>query len=165
MEVEDPTKLPSSGDSRAPMSDHYNLLLYYDRSPESASALLRVIRLGAALTATVHVLSVAEIDLGIGDSVGCISAMARLEIEGEARLALEEALEHLGERGIVAHGHIATGNVVDSMARYAGLLHVYLLVLGYRSPRGLAKWLGRPSHHAALVKRAAGRAVAMVPLD
>jgi nucleotide-binding universal stress UspA family protein len=51
------------------------------------------------------------------------------------------------------------------MANYAGLLNADLLVLGHRNPRGLARWLGQPSNHAELVKRAAGRAVITVPLD
>ena len=147
------------------MPDHFNLLVYYDGSPESRLALLRVTRLGCALTATVHVLSVVDIGSAVGCSVGYLSEMACLQMEGAAKQVLKEALDHLRESGTVARGYVAAGNVVDSMARYAGLLNVDLLVLGYRSPRGLAKWLGRPSHHAALVKRAAGRAVAMVPLD
>jgi hypothetical protein len=35
------------------MPNHFNLLVYYDGSPESRSALLRVTRLGFALAATV----------------------------------------------------------------------------------------------------------------
>jgi nucleotide-binding universal stress UspA family protein len=50
------------------MPDHYNLLVYYDGSPESRSALLRATRLGYALTATVHVLSVVDIGSAIGSS-------------------------------------------------------------------------------------------------
>ena len=151
------------------MSDHYNLLLYYDGSPESRSALLRVTRLGHALAATVHVLSVVDIEAAIGYSVGFISNMACLQLEGEARRLLNDALAHLEECGIVALGHVATGSVVDSMARYAGLLDADLLVLGHRNPRGLARWWGQAARlaapHVALLERAAGRAVITVPMD
>lgn len=165
IEIEDPAKLPSSLDSRAPMPDHHNFLLYYDGTPESRSALLRVTRLGYALDATVHVLSVVDIDSAVGYCIGYISDMACLQLEDGAKRALNEALEHLRESGIVARGHIATGNVVDSMTRFAGLLNADLLVLGHRNPRGLARWFGHPSHHAALVQRAKGRVVITVPLD
>jgi nucleotide-binding universal stress UspA family protein len=165
MEITDPAKLPSSHDSRVPMPDHYNLLVYYDGSPESRSALLRATRLGCALTATIHVLSVVDIGSAVGSSVGYVTDMACVQMEGATKLVLKEALDHLRESGTVAHGYVAAGNVVDSMARYAGLLDADLLVLGHRNPRGLARWLGQPSNHAELVKRAAGRAVITVPLD
>ncbi|MGF6992325.1 universal stress protein [Paraburkholderia sp. GAS32] len=148
-----------------PMPDHYNLLVYYDGSPESRSALLRVTRLGYALTATVHVLSVVDIGSAVGCSVGYLSDMACLQMEGAAKQVLKEALDHLRASGTVARGYVAAGNVVDSMARYAGLLNADLLVLGHRNPRGLARWWSQPSNHAELVKRAAGRAVITVPLD
>ena len=148
-----------------PMPDHFNLLVYYDGSPESRLALLRVTRLGCALTATVHVLSVVDIGSAVGCSVGYLSEMACLQMEGAAKQVLKEALDHLRESGTVARGYVAAGNVVDSMARYAGLLNADLLVLGHRNPRGLARWWGQPSNHTELVKRAAGRAVITVPLD
>jgi nucleotide-binding universal stress UspA family protein len=147
------------------MPDHYNLLVYYDGSPESRSALLRVTRLGYALTATVHVLSVVDIGSAVGCSVGYVSDMACVQMEGTAKQVLMEALDHLKDSGMVARGYVAVGNVADSMARYAGLVDADLLVLGHRNPRGLARWWGQPSNHAQLVKRAAGRAVITVPLD
>jgi nucleotide-binding universal stress UspA family protein len=147
------------------MPNHFNLLVYYDGSPESRSALLRVTRLGFALAATVHVLSVVDIGSAVGSSCGYISDVTCLQMEGAAKETLKEALDHLRASGTVARGHVAVGNVVDSMARYAGLLNADLLVLGHRNPRGLARWLGQPSNHAELVKRAAGRAVVTVPLD
>ncbi|MFM0556734.1 universal stress protein [Paraburkholderia sediminicola] len=147
------------------MPDHYNLLVYYDGSPESRSALLRVTRLGYALTATVHVLSVVDIGAAVGGSLGYLSDVACSQMEGAAKQTLKEALDHLRESGTVARGYVAVGNVVDSMANYASLLNADLLVLGHRNPRGLARWLGQPSNHAELVKRAAGRAVITVPLD
>jgi nucleotide-binding universal stress UspA family protein len=151
--------------TEAPMADHYNLLMYYDGSPESRSALRRVTHLGYALAATVHVLSVVNIGSAVGSSLGYLSNMACLQIEGTAREILNEALDLLRESGTVARGYVAVGNVVDSMARYAGLLNADLLVLGHRNPRGLAKWWGQPSNHVELVKRAAGRVVITVPFD
>jgi nucleotide-binding universal stress UspA family protein len=147
------------------MHDHSNLLLYYDGSPESRSALLRVTRLAYALSATVHVLSVVDIGLAVGSSLGNLSDVACRQIEGMVTQTLQEALDHLTENGTVARGYVAAGNVVDSMGRYAGLLNADLLVLGYRNPRGMARWWAPPSHHAELVKRSAGRAVITVPLD
>ena len=147
------------------MPVYHNLLIYYDGSPESRSALLHVTRLGFALDATVHVLSVVDIGSAVGASVGYISDMACLRIEGDAKQTLKEALDHLRESGTVARGYIAAGNVVDSMARYAQILNADLLVLGHQNPRGLARLWGHPPNHAQLVKRAAGRAVITVPLD
>jgi nucleotide-binding universal stress UspA family protein len=165
MKIDGLAKPPSSRDLRVLMPDHYNLLLYYDGSPESRSALLRVTRLGNALAATVHVLSVVDIDSVVGYCIGFVSDMACRHLEDEANRVLNEALQHLGDSGIVARGHVAAGNVVDNMARFAGLLNADLLVLGHRNPRGLASWFSNLSRHAALVERAVGRVVITVPLD
>jgi nucleotide-binding universal stress UspA family protein len=86
-------------------------------------------------------------------------------MEGAARQALKEALDHLRESGTVARGHVAAGNVVDSMARHAALIDADMLVLGHRNLHGLARWLSAPSSYAELVRRVAGRAVITVPLD
>jgi nucleotide-binding universal stress UspA family protein len=147
------------------MRDHYNLLVYYDGSPEARSALLRVTRLAHALRATVHVLSLVDIGLAVGSSLGNLSDVACRQIEETVRLILQEALDHLTESGTVARGYVETGSVVDSMATYAGLLDADLLVLGHRNARGIARWWATPSHHTELVKRSAGRAVITVPLD
>lgn len=147
------------------MSSNYNLLVYYDGSPESRSALLRTTHLGCALTATVHVLSVVDIGSAVGSSFGYLSDIVCSQIESEARQTLKEAMDHLGRSGTVGRGYVAVGNVVDSMARYAVLLNADMLVLGHRNTRGLARWWAQPSNHAELVKRAAGRAVITVPLD
>jgi nucleotide-binding universal stress UspA family protein len=147
------------------MPVYHNLLIYYDGSPESRTALLHVTRLGSALAATVHVLSVVDVGSAVGASFGYMSDMACLQIEGRAKQILKEALDHLKQSGTIARGYVAAGNVVDSMARYAKILDADLLVLGHRNQRGLAGWWGQPANHAELVKRAAGRAVITVPLD
>jgi nucleotide-binding universal stress UspA family protein len=64
------------------MPDHFNLLVYYDGSPESRSALMRATRLGRALAATVHVLSVVDIGSAVGFSVGYISDLACVQMRG-----------------------------------------------------------------------------------
>ena len=158
-------EIPFTARFEGPMPDQYNLLVYYDGSPESKSALLRVTRLGCALTATVHVLSVVDIGSAVGSCLGHLSDVACSQMESAIRQTLKEALDHLAESGMVAQGYVAMGNVVDNMATYAGLIDADLLVLGHRNSRGLAKWLGQPAHHVQLVKRAAGRAVITVPLD
>lgn len=65
------------------MPAYCNLLVYYDGSPESRSALVHVARLGAALSATVHVLSVADIGSAVGSCFGYLSDIACLHIEGD----------------------------------------------------------------------------------
>jgi nucleotide-binding universal stress UspA family protein len=50
------------------MPVYHNLLIYYDGSPESRTALLHVTRLGSALAATVHVLSVVDVGSAVGAS-------------------------------------------------------------------------------------------------
>lgn len=147
------------------MPDHYNLLVYYDGSPESRSALVRAGRLALALNATVHVLSLVDIGLAVGSSFGNLSDVACRQMEGAVEMILREALDHLKESGTDAHGYVAMGNVVDSMATYAASLNADLLMLGHRNARGLAKWWGQPANHTELVKRCAGRAVITVPLD
>lgn len=147
------------------MPVYRNLLVYYDGSPESRSALLHVAQLGSALAATVHVLSVIDIGTAVGASLGYMSDVVCLQMEGDAKQTLNEALDHLRDSGTVARGYVGAGNVVDNIARYAQILNADLLVVGHRNQRGLAGWWREPANHAQLVKRAAGRAVITVPLD
>jgi nucleotide-binding universal stress UspA family protein len=147
------------------MPVYHNVLVYYDGSTESRSALPHVARLGSALATTVHVLSVVDVGSAVGASLGYLLDMACLQMEDNAKQALKEALDYPRESGTVARGYLAAGNVVDSMARYARMLNAELLVLGHRNQRGLAGLWPQPANHAELVKRAAGRAVITVPLD
>lgn len=147
------------------MPVYHDVLVYYDGSNESRAALQYVARLGSALAATVHVLSVVDIGSSVGASLGYLSDMACLQIEGNAKQTLKEALDYLRESGTVARGYLAAGHVVDSMAEYAQVLNAELLVLGHRNQRGLAGLWPQSANHAELVKRAAGRAVITVPLD
>jgi nucleotide-binding universal stress UspA family protein len=77
------------------MHHHYNLLAYYDGAAESRSALLRATRLGYALTATVHVLSVVDIGSVVGCSLRYLPDLAYLQMEGVVKQTLTEALNHL----------------------------------------------------------------------
>jgi nucleotide-binding universal stress UspA family protein len=61
-------------------------------------------------------------------------------IESAAQLVLREALDLTTRSGLMAAGHVAFGNVVDSIVTHADLLNADVIVVGHRTRRGLARW-------------------------
>jgi len=69
------------------------------------------------------------------------------------RKLLDESLERLKARGVVAEGYLATGNTLDQIAAYAKRLAIDLIVLGhYPQPAGGFWWSG-PQQRASLAER------------
>jgi nucleotide-binding universal stress UspA family protein len=147
------------------MRGYQNILIYYDGSEEAESALRRVGGLGSALTAQIHVITVADMASAIAWSAGMLSHIAYDRLESTARLVLDEALDTMTQCGIVAAGHMAYGNVVDSIVKRADLLNADVIVVGHRRRRGLARWWSTSPTHAELLERASGRAVMAVPTE
>jgi nucleotide-binding universal stress UspA family protein len=147
------------------MQGQKNMLIYYDGSEEAGSALRRVGRLAPALAAQIHVLTVADIASAMAWSTGMLTDIAYDRIESAARLVLHEALDIMTKSGLMAAGHVAFGNVVDSIVKHADLLNADVIVVGHRSRRGLARWWSASPTHAELLERASGRAVMAVPME
>ena len=147
------------------MNSDQRILIYYDGSAEAKSALVRAGRMAVALDAHTHVLTVVDTGTSVVSTAGLLCDLAYVGIENTTRDLLKEALDQMSESGIVVSGHIAVGNVVESIARHAEMLDVDLLVVGYRNRRGFARWLGAAATYTGLVERAKGRTVVTVPLE
>ena len=74
-----------------------------------------------------------------------------------------EALDHLEESGVPVRGHMACGDVVDSISTHAGMLDSDILVVGHRTRTGLSRWWNRGVAHDHLMARCNGRLVVSIP--
>jgi nucleotide-binding universal stress UspA family protein len=132
------------------------VLLCYDGSAAGRRALKRGAELAILFGAQVHVLAV--VPSGVADAAVIASAggNACLSVEDSHgyRKLLDQSLEWLKERGVVAQGYLATGNTPDQIVACAKRLAVDLIVLGhYPRPSGGFWWSG-PQQRASLAERA-----------
>ncbi|SAL72686.1 stress-like protein [Caballeronia udeis] len=141
------------------------ILLYYDGSREARSALHRAADLALAFEAHTDILAVAPIESAIAASVGCLSDLAFIQIQDATLAVLQEALDHMTDSCISAHGHMAYGDVMRSISTHASLLNADMLVVGHRTRSRLTRWLGRGLAHSELVERCNGLAVVTIPCD
>jgi nucleotide-binding universal stress UspA family protein len=136
------------------MTSDQRILIYYDGTEEARSA----------LDAHTHVLTVVDTGAAIMSTAGLLCDLAYVGIENTTRDLLKEALDHMKASDIMVTGHIAVGNVVNSIAQHAEMLDADLLVVGHRIRRGIARWLGGPATYSELVERSKGRTVITVAL-
>jgi nucleotide-binding universal stress UspA family protein len=141
------------------------ILLYYDGSNESRSALHRAADLARALDAHTDILTVANTELAIAASAGYLTEMAFVQIRDSTLNVLQDAIDRMEKHGISAHGHLAHGDIVSNISRYANLLSTDLLVIGHRTRSRLKRWLGWETVHAELLERCNGLAVVTIPCD
>ncbi len=147
------------------MSKPSRILLYYDGTREARVALQRAADFAHALDAHTDVLAVVDTGAALAATGWYLSDLACATIQDQALITLREALDHMAGNGIEAKGHVAFGDVVDSISRHAGMLNSDMLVVGHR-PRGkLARWLGGGYAHTDLVERCSGRVVVTIPCD
>jgi nucleotide-binding universal stress UspA family protein len=116
------------------------ILLAYDGSRETSTALCEGAELARRCGARVHVLAIMPMPLGIaaGEAFN-----AGIIIENEIaryRGILDDGLAKIREKGLRADGHIVSGDPVEQIARHARDLDADLVVLGHVPRRGLARW-------------------------
>ncbi len=130
------------------------VLLCYDGSEAGRRALKRGAELAIVLGAHVHVLSI--IPSGLADAAVIAGATGHACLVDDSRgyrKLLDESLEWLKGRGVVAEGYLATGNTLDQIAACAKRLAIDLIVLGhYPQPEGGFWWSG-PQQRASLAER------------
>jgi len=130
------------------------VLLCYDGSEAGRRALKRGAELAILLGAQVHVLSI--IPTGVADAAVMAGATGHACLVDDSRgyrKLLDESLEWLKARGVVAEGYLAAGNTLDQIAAHAKRLTVDLIVLGhYPRPAGGFWWSG-PQQRASLAER------------
>ncbi len=128
------------------------VLLCYDGSETGRRALKRGAEL--AILLGVHVLSI--IPSGVANAAVFAGATGHVCLVDDSRgyrKLLDESLEWLKARGVIAEGYLATGSTLDQIAAYAKRLAIDLIVLGhYPQPTGGFWWSG-PQHRASLAER------------
>jgi nucleotide-binding universal stress UspA family protein len=130
------------------------VLLCYDGLDAGRRALERGADLAILLGAHVHVLSI--IPSGVANAAviaGATGHACLVDHAGGYRKLLDESLQWLKARGVIAEGYLSTGNTLDQIAAHAKRLAIDLIVLGhYPQPAGGFWWSG-PRQRASLAER------------
>jgi nucleotide-binding universal stress UspA family protein len=130
------------------------VLLCYDGSDAGRRALKRGAKLAILLGAQVHVLSIIPSAAAAAEAVARSTGHACLVDDSQyyGKL-LDESLQWLKTRGVIAEGYLAAGDTLDQIAAYAKRLAVDLIVLGhYPQPAG-GFWWSSARQRASLTER------------
>jgi nucleotide-binding universal stress UspA family protein len=122
------------------MACYKKILLCYDGTREGRKALRCGADLALDLKAETHLLSVVDMRTSIAQSAGLLTDVACVRFEEAAREILQEGVDWLTERGVVAQGHFAFGHPIDEITRFANDLKADLVVVGHRARSGLSRW-------------------------
>jgi nucleotide-binding universal stress UspA family protein len=120
------------------------VLLCYDSTEAGRRALRRGAELAILLGAQVFVLSI--VPTGVADAAvvaGAAGHVCIVDGAAEIRKLLNESIEWLKARGVVAEGYLASGEYIDQIIAFSKRLTVDLIVLGhYPQPKGGFWWSG-----------------------
>lgn len=130
------------------------VLLCYDGSDAGRRALKRGAELAILLGAQVYVLSIIPSNVANAAVIAGVTGHACLVDDSRGyRKLLDQSLEWLKGRGVVAEGYLAAGNTLDEIVAYSKRLAIDLIVLGhYPRPSGGFWWSG-PQQRASLAER------------
>jgi nucleotide-binding universal stress UspA family protein len=130
------------------------VLLCYDGTATGRRALRRGAELAILLGAEVCVLSIAPAGVGNAAVVAGAAGHACIVDEaGENRRLLDESVDWLKARGVVAQGYLAAGDYIDQIIDFSKRLSIDLIVLGhYPQAKGGFWWSG--TQRASLGERA-----------
>jgi len=130
------------------------VLLCYDGSEAGRRALRRGAELAIFLGAQVHVLSI--IPEGVANAAMIATATGHACVVDDSRgyrKLLDQSIEWLRQRGVVAEGYLASGNILDQIVAHAKRLTIDLIVLGhYPQPKG-GFWWSSAQQRASLTER------------
>ena len=120
------------------------VLLCYDGTEAGRRALRRGAELAVLLGAQVYVLSI--VPTGVANAAVLAGAAGQACIVDEAaefRKLLNESIDWLKARGVIADGYLANGDYVDQIIAFSNRLSIDLIVLGhYPRPSGGPWWSG-----------------------
>jgi nucleotide-binding universal stress UspA family protein len=122
------------------MVSYRRILLCYDGSLEGRKALHCGAGLAFDLQAETHLLAVVNIGAPIASNAATLIGFASDDFENAARTILQEGVDCLIERGLIAQGHFAIGDPVSEIAIHAETLKADLVVVGHRCRRSLFRW-------------------------
>jgi nucleotide-binding universal stress UspA family protein len=120
------------------------VLLCYDSTEAGRRALHRGAELAVLLGAQVYVLSI--VPTGVANAAVLAGAAGQACIVDEAadfRKLLNESIDWLKARGVIADGYLANGDYIEQIVEYSNRLNIDLIVLGhYPRPSGGLWWSG-----------------------
>ncbi|MDP9010592.1 MAG: universal stress protein [Pseudomonadota bacterium] len=130
------------------------VLLCYDSTAAGRRALRRGAELAVLLGAQVYVLSI--VPSGVANAAVLAGAAGQACIFDEAadfRKLLNESIDWLKARGVIAEGYLANGDYIDQIIAFSTRLNVDLIVVGhYPQPTGGFWWSG--SQRVSLAEKA-----------
>jgi nucleotide-binding universal stress UspA family protein len=130
------------------------VLLCYDSTEAGRRALRRGAELAVLLGAQVYVLSI--VPNGVENAAVLAGAAGQACIVDEAavfRKLLNESIDWLKARGVIADGYLASGDYIDQIIAFSNRLSIDLIVLGhYPQPSGGFWWSG--ASRVSLAERA-----------
>jgi nucleotide-binding universal stress UspA family protein len=130
------------------------VLLCYDSTAAGRRALRRGAELAVLLGAQVYVLSIVPSGVATAAVLAGAAGQACIVDEtAEFRKLLNESIDWLKARGVIAEGYLASGDYIDQIIAYSTRLAVDLIVVGhYPQPTGGFWWSG--SQRVSLAERA-----------
>ena len=120
------------------------VLLCYDGTEAGRRALRRGAELAMLLGARVSVLSIVPTQVAdAAVAAGAAGHACIVDGAAEIRKLLNESIDWLTARGVVAEGHLASGEYIDQIIAFSKRLAIDLIVLGhYPQPKGGFWWSG-----------------------
>jgi nucleotide-binding universal stress UspA family protein len=130
------------------------VLLCYDGSEAGRRALKRGAELAILVGAQVYVLSIIPTGVaGAAVVAGAAGHACLVDEAGGYRQLLDQSIDWLKARGVLAEGYLASGNIIEQIVAFSRRLGIDLIVLGhYPQPSG-GFWWGSPQR-VSLAERA-----------
>src|ERR671939_689134 len=117
------------------------ILLAYNGSKEGRRALLEMCDLAAFLNAETHLLAVASMPPSLFLTEGFVPEELLEEEKKRTQSVLDEGIRTLRERGFNATGHLAVGEPVEEIFRFAKQSGADLIVVGHNQNTSFAaRW-------------------------
>lgn len=121
------------------MATYQRILLCYNATREGRCALRLGARLAHQLGAETHLLAVLD-DSAWARGIDVIPTVSFTLEEESAKEVLREGVNKLAELGVAASGHLAIGNPMTQIPRFAEELRIDLIVVGHHRSGLLARW-------------------------
>ncbi len=115
------------------------ILLCYDATLEGRRALREGADLAQHFNAQTHLLAVLDRS-PLQWHADMVSSVPLDLAQQAAKAVLDEGVERLTQRGLVAAGHFVVGSPIDEIARFVETLKPDLVVLGHHRRGAFARW-------------------------
>jgi len=138
------------------------VLLCYDGTAEGRRALREGGDVVLTMKSEAYLLAICQSLVTSSIPEGVTPELARSEDE-RAQALLDEGVQWLTDRGIVAAGSLEYGNAVDCIAETAERIGADLIVVGHKHRTRLARWWSESEEESLLERIRCSVLVAMAP--